>query len=208
MDESSLDSNAPPALRTVAVPSKIKFTYQQKKETVETYAFKIQCNRSELEKVTECLEYFYKVNNTCTFIPYGLKQEDPAQYTKWVRLQNSFLKDSVRIPLFGLSPLVMDLPVKKTKDTFPCAHFLHVFENILAIHGIEETNKTEELGIWFVITDTENEKDARNFLDNKLSSFFMQLTWMIFQSTRTNIFHIRAAAIINKTNQWKPWLGT
>ena len=69
----SLGSDAPPTPQIVAVPSKIKFHYRQQKETVELYAFEIQCNRLEVKKVTECLEHFHKVDNTCTFIPYGLK---------------------------------------------------------------------------------------------------------------------------------------
>ena len=41
--------------------------------------------------------------------------------------------------------------------------------------GLEETNKTDEIGKWFVITNQENEQDARKFIVFKLPLYFRAL---------------------------------
>ena len=102
------DKEIPYAPRVIGVPTSISFYDKKAKARVETYAFEIQCNRLEMTKVAETLNSQYKVYKTCIIIPYGMKHEDQDQYFQWIVMQNTFLEESVRIPLFGLHPDLLD----------------------------------------------------------------------------------------------------
>ena len=142
---------------------------------MEIYAFELQCNQSEVAKVAESLCLFHKVDQTCTIIPYGMKQEDPQQYNQWIYQQNTFLEESVQILLFGLHPEALKTRVKYT-DKHPTYTQLKIaFAYSDSILGLEETNKTEELGKWFVLTNTTHEKEAKDFLDFTLPKLFADL---------------------------------
>ncbi len=67
------------------------------------------------------------------------------------------------IPVFGLHHEALHYTVKNDSDCLET--LMSVIENCQAIHGLEETNKTKELGKWLFITDAENLSDARKFID-------------------------------------------
>ena len=65
-----LAMSEPPATPQIIVVAKpVQFYDALRQEKVETFALKVKCNRSKVEKVTECFEYFNKYNDTCNFIP-------------------------------------------------------------------------------------------------------------------------------------------
>ena len=171
-DKLSLDLEIPEAPQIIAIPTPVKFYDKMTKEKAETFAFEIRCNRLEVSKVAECLQYYHELDQTCTFIPYGMKREDASQYNKWIDLQNGFLDESVSIPLFGLHPDLLSKRVKSMEE-FPTYSRLQVaLEHNDAIFGLEESSKTKELGKWFVITNKEFKQEAKDFLDLKLLVLF------------------------------------
>ncbi len=171
-DDLSFDVEIPDTPQIIAIPTPVKFYDKKTKEKVETFAFEIICNRSEVSKVAECLQYYQELDKTCTFISYGMKREDPGKYNKWIDLQNVYLDEPVSIPLFGLHPDLLNKRVKSTED-FPIYSRLQVaLEDHDAIFGLEESNKTDKLGKWFVITNKEHEQKAKDFLDFTLPTLF------------------------------------
>ena len=87
-------------------------------------------------------------------------------------MQNTFLEDSVCIPLFRLHPDLHDKRVHQTDKTPIYMRLKIAFEYCDAILGLEETNKTEKLGKWLVLMDTIRKKEAKDSLDTRLPVLF------------------------------------
>ncbi len=191
--------------RVIIVPRKVYFYHKETSEKVKTYALEVQCQHSDVAKVTKCFDHFHKQENTCQFIPYLLKREEPGEYTKWMKLQNTFLDQCIWIPIFGLNPLVLSMPVKHTKETTYCKELKESFVHFQDVFGLQETNKTEELGKWLLITNEKHEKEVRNFIDYQLPLFSTLLTYQTSRSICINISHILVMATTIDAIQLKQW---
>ncbi len=99
--------------KIMMVAQRIVHTNRETKETFDTYAMKLQCNRSEFQQVKECLQNFHKFKELCQFIPYDLRSEDTPLFTSCMQQQNQALKTFITIPVFGIDHEAFHYPVKK-----------------------------------------------------------------------------------------------
>ena len=98
--------------------------------------------------------------------------------------------------------------MKITQDNLHFNSLKVAFKSSPAILGLEETNRTNKIGKWFVITNQQNEQEARKFIDFELPLYFWvmdtpdikQFTYPFFPfPCRGNVNHRRPVENIAKT---------
>ena len=147
---------------------------------VETHALEIRCERGKADKLGRLLcAVDLPSNKFGTFIPYSMSKNDSDIYKKVIVDHNKFLLDIHVIPVFGLHPDVINTVVKGCSDlcddnTFR-NHLLDVehsggegYELENTFLAVEPTQRTDDLGKWFLLTKKENEERANKFIDEFL----------------------------------------
>ena len=140
---------------------------------IKTEAFEIRVRKDIKEILTRL------GNNggipTGRYIPYGLVQTVGAEvYKKMLRLQNDYLTNFRLIPLFGICPKALTHQITIDYNEGP-PHQTSVQDFILSkscIHAMETTNRAEDLGKIFLISDAKDISEARNFVDNVLKQLY------------------------------------
>ena len=109
------------------------------------------------------------------FIPYGLVQTvGEAVYKKMLCMQNEFLTAFRMIPVFGLTPTLLQQFFNTFNDDGE-EHQTTVQHYILSqksIASMETTNRANDLGKIFLISDAAHILDARAFVDNVIPELF------------------------------------
>ena len=109
------------------------------------------------------------------FIPYGLVQSVGSEvYKKMLRMQNIFLTNFRTIPVFGILPQALHHVINVdgpdgTQRQMTVQHFL---TSQPSIHGIETTNRANDLGKIFVKSDANNILNARAFIDSVIKELY------------------------------------
>jgi len=108
------------------------------------------------------------------FVPAGIHLiESPTILCSLLRRHNKFLQETTAVTLFGMSTDSLDSPV-----TLDSGEVLDLKEFIMqygpGITGIEETNKTESDGKWFIMTKKSKASAVTDFLDKHLKEIFDQ----------------------------------
>jgi hypothetical protein len=103
------------------------------------------------------------------FIPYGLVQSVGSDvYKKMIIMQNVYLTNFRTIPIFGLLPqalhhvIYIDSP-DGTRRPMTVQQFI---TSQPSIHGMETTNRANDLGKVFLKSDATNIHNARAFVDS------------------------------------------
>ena len=144
---------------------------------IKTDAFEI---RVPLEIRIEIKEILTRLGNKGTipegrFIPYGLAQTVGANVHKqMIRMQNDFLRNFRVIPVFGLLPSALSHEITLTNedDTETRQTVEQFIVSQPSIHGIEITNRTQDLGKIFFKSDAANILQARDFVDNVIKQLY------------------------------------
>lgn len=103
------------------------------------------------------------------FIPYGLVQSVGSDVCKqMLRMQNAFLSNFRMMPAFGLLPQALQHVISincpdGTKRPMTVQNFI---TSQPSIHGIERTNRSNDLGKIFIKSDAANILNARAFIDS------------------------------------------
>ena len=112
---------------------------------------------------------------TGRFIPYGLVQSVGSDvYKKMLVMQNVFLANFRTIPVFGLTPNALN-HVINIDETDGTRRPMTVKQFILSqpsIHGLETTNRADDLGKVFVKSDATNILNARAFVDTVIKQLY------------------------------------
>jgi hypothetical protein len=112
------------------------------------------------------------------FIPYGLVQTVGAEvYKKMLRMQNDYLTNFRIVPVFGITPKALKHVIAIYQDGREQQMTLQQF--ILddeSVRGIETTNRAEDLGKLFILSDAIGILGARSFVDNTLKELYQSET--------------------------------
>jgi hypothetical protein len=144
---------------------------------IKTEAFEIRVPMEIRLEIKEILTRLGNKNSVPEgrFIPYGLVQTVGAEvYKKMLRMQNEFLTNFRMIPVFGITTKALQ-HVFNTFDEDGQERQTTVQNYILArdcIRGIETTNRAEDLGKIFIISDVEGILPARAFVDTVIKELF------------------------------------
>ena len=95
-------------------------------------------------------------------------------YKKMLRMQNEFLANFRMVPVFGITPKALK-HVFNAFDDDDNERQTTVENYILGrnyVRGIETTNRAEDLGKFFLITDAAGVLEARAFVDNVIKELF------------------------------------
>ena len=110
------------------------------------------------------------------FIPYGLVQSVGSEvYKQMIRMQNVFLTNFRTIPVFGILPSALQHIIKinePSDDTPRNMTLLQFLTSQPSIHGLEITNRSEDLGKFFIKSDARNILNARAFIDNVIPQLY------------------------------------
>ena len=108
------------------------------------------------------------------FVPAGIHLiEGPKILCNLLRRHNKFLQESTAITLFGMSTDSLDSPITlDSGEVLDLKEFLIQYSP--GITGIEETNKTESDGKWFIMTKKTKVNEVTEFLDKHLKEIYQQ----------------------------------
>jgi hypothetical protein len=106
------------------------------------------------------------------FVPAGIHLiESPTMLCNLLRRHNKYLQDTTAITLFGMSSELLDSPVTlDSGDVLDLKEFLMKYAP--GILGMEETNKTESDGKWFIMTKKSKAIAVTEFLDKHLKNIY------------------------------------
>jgi hypothetical protein len=144
---------------------------------IKTDAFEIRVPleiRLEIKEILTRLGSKEKIPDG-RFIPYGLVQTAGAEvYKNMLRMQNQFLEDFRMIPIFGIIPTALEHIINVdftdgTKHNLPVREFLLMQEGI---KRIETTNRSDDLGKHFLISDAAGILQARAFVDTVIKQLY------------------------------------
>ena len=109
------------------------------------------------------------------FIPYGLVQSVGSDvYKKMIRMQNAYLSNFRHIPVFGLLPQALNhtITVDSAAENPRRMTVQQFITSQASIHGLETTNRTDDLGKVFLKTDATHILEARAFVDNVVKQLY------------------------------------
>ena len=110
------------------------------------------------------------------FIPYGLAQTAGTEvYKNMLRLQNIYLGDFRLVPVFGLTHQALDHVINVDFTEDGNQRPMTVREFILmqpGIKRIESTNRSDDLGKQFLISDAAGILQARAFVDTVIKQLY------------------------------------
>jgi hypothetical protein len=97
--------------------------------------------------------------------------ESPTMLCNLLRRHNKYLQDTTAITLFGMSSESLDSPVTlDSGEVLDLKEFLMKYAP--GILGMEETNKTESDGKWFIMTKKSKAIAVTDFLDKHLKNIY------------------------------------
>jgi hypothetical protein len=103
------------------------------------------------------------------FFPYHAKRSRPELFESLMRKQNSEMNSVSAIPLFGITPEVLDTEVTdkfgKTKQT-RC--WIYDNPNVITM---ENTASSKELGKYMLVVQREYKEEVEDFIDNLFEQF-------------------------------------
>jgi hypothetical protein len=144
---------------------------------IKTKAFEI---RVRLEIRIEIKEIMMRLGTNAKippgrFIPYGLVQTVGVEvYKKMLCTQNDFLTNFRIVPVFGIIPQALEHMITVEFDDETERH-MTVNNFILAkdcIKGVETTNRANDLGKVFLLSDATGIFEARTFVDSVMKQLY------------------------------------
>ena len=92
-----------------------------------------------------------------------------GSYATQIRKQNEFLDSCLNIPLVGLSSMAENALVPSNGQMIPLGEFIL---EMTRAHSLENTNRTEDLGKYFLIARKDALDETMSFLDRMLPDFY------------------------------------
>jgi hypothetical protein len=146
-------------------------------DRIKTDAFEI---RVPLAIRIEIKEILTRLGNKGTlpkgrFIPHGLAQSVGANvHEQMIRMQNDCLLNFRVIPVFGILPsaLAHEILIMNPDQTKTCQTVKQFITSQPCVHGIEITNRANDLGKLFFKSDSANILQARAFVDAVIKQLY------------------------------------
>ena len=136
-------------------------------KVLTTEVLNIRCATEDRAWLTHLLCLVSFRNSESKFIPQGRLPKH--NYENILGNHKVYMDECISIPIVGLSSEAESTEIEEGGIVFPLG--LYILERTGA-HSLEPTNRTEDLGKYFLVLDRSNFERARNFLDTELPDLY------------------------------------
>jgi hypothetical protein len=145
---------------------------------VKTTAMTIHCDQKHVDFMSKLITSYYEAGTTDEkFVPHSLLHgNDPIHqkaYRNAIILQNKYLDEVRNIPVIGISPKALQETI--TIGQSGPQTVLNLLNQYHYFTSIEPTSKSDELGLYFFLTTSENFDKGKQFIKETLPKIWTRL---------------------------------